>query len=95
MVSRLRSSLSLNQEWRAGGADLARGPHQASETETESSQNKATAKGGVYVGRGEGVSKGAGWRVASDAKGRHSLCHLCVDMLKAKEALQDEAPVLG
>lgn len=39
-------------------------PHQPSETGTKSSQNKAlvTAKGGAYVGREEGVSKGAEWR---------------------------------
>lgn len=54
-------------------ADLSRGPHQASEAGTKSRQNKAgvTAKGDVFVG----VSKEAGWSVASDSsKGRHSLC---------------------
>lgn len=64
MFSCLGSSLNLNKEWRARDVDWAGVPHQPSETGTKSSQNKAvvTTKGGVHVGRGEGVSKGAEWR---------------------------------
>lgn len=54
-----------------------------------------TAQGGVYVGRGEGASRGVEWRRTSNAKGRSSLYQLCADVLKGKEALQDEAPVLA
>lgn len=95
MFSCLRSSLNLNKEWRARDADWARVPHQHSETGTKSSQIKAvvTAKGGVYVGRGEGASKGVEWRGTSNGKGRPSLYQLCADVLKGKEALQDEALV--
>lgn len=94
MFSCLRSSLNLNKEWRARDVDWAGVPHQPSETGTKSSQNKAvvTAKGGVYVGSGEAVSKGAEWRGTSNTKGRPALYQLCADVLKCKDALQDEAP---
>lgn len=93
MFSCLRSSLNLNKERRARAANWARVPHQPSETGTTSSQNKAvvTATGGVCVGRGEAASKGVEWRGTSNARGRPSLYQLCADVLKGKEALQDEA----
>lgn len=92
IFSCLRSSLNLNKEWRARDADWTGVPHQPSETGTKSSQNKAlvTAKGGAYVGREEGVSKGAEWRETSNAKVRPALYQRHADVLKGREALQDE-----
>lgn len=94
MFSCLGSSLNLNKEWRARDVDWAGVPHQPSETGTKSSQNKAvvTTKGGVHVGRGGGSLKGSRMEGTSNAKGRPALYQLCADVLKGRDALQDEAP---